>query len=108
MINKLFSDYKEITLRIIDGINKDIDVMEYFDERNKILLAIKCENINGRFLEEKYIEQGLDTLDKELGNTLASQESDIRKKIKETKLRRNAYNSYATANRNYNLFSTKV
>lgn len=108
MIEKLFYNYKEATIRIIDGINNGEDMTPYFEYREKMLKEINNLNYDGNILRNEYIGQGIDKLDKELQELLSKEENLLKDKIRESKVRRAAYSSYASVNRNSNLFSRRV
>ena len=105
---KLLDQYKEITTKIIDELRADRDINTLMEEREKILKEIESLNISKDELLEEYTKLDIKAIDDNLGELIKLKMNEVKDRIKEGKVRRSAFSSYSSVNRQGNLFARKV
>lgn len=108
MIKCLFNEYKDLTLRMIEELEKDEDIKPLMDKRQEVLEEINNVDISPKEKETCYKELLIDKYDKNLEVAIKRILESVKEEINESKIRRKSTNSYAAINRQPNLFSKKV
>lgn len=108
MIKKIFEEYKEIDLKIINSLKEDKDDAKLLDERGDIIKRIVSSNIDKSELAKIYEDMRLKELDDEIEEVLKEKMDLVKKDIKKLARGKNAVKGYAATNRSGNFFATKV
>lgn len=108
MIDKLFKEYKELTIMMIEDLKKDKNIVPPMERRGKILEEIKNLPISED--EKKYAYKSLEISkeDKLLGELIKVKMQEYKNQIQDSGTRKSAYSAYMKNNRSGNLFARKV
>jgi len=107
--DELFSSYKEITLKIVELLDKNDDNVDILmKERDYILKGIGDLDIANEEKKIIYNSFELLALDKKLEEIIIKSMKEVKAEIRETANRRTAHSTYASNMRQGNLFVKKV
>lgn len=104
----MFTKYKKITEKIIEELKVDNDIELLMEDREKILKEIEIQGISKEELIKEYNRLNIKELDDSLGQLIKYKMAEIKVSIDEGKVRRTAFSSYASSNREENYFARKV
>ncbi|OOM16271.1 hypothetical protein [Clostridium saccharobutylicum] len=108
MIKKIFEEYKEIDLKIINSLKEDKDDTKLLDERGDVVKRIVSSNIDKSELAKIYEDMRLKELDDEIEEVLKEKMDLVKKDIKKLAIGKDAVKGYAATNRSGNFFGAKV
>jgi len=108
VVTKLLIRYKELTIKIMEELREDKDINILMEARGSILKEIQENNLSKEDLIEEYNELNIEAEDQNLGELIRNKLHEVKVEIDESKVRRNAYSSYSSANRHESLFAKKV
>lgn len=108
MVEKLLSQYKELTIHIIEKLRADKDIDTLMEERESLLKDIDALKLNQEEMLKEYNRLDIKSEDESLGRLITNKMTEVKDGIRDSKVRRTAYSSYASTNRQGNLFVRKV
>lgn len=108
-LRQLISEYKEITLDLIEKVKNDDELEEGIKRRNNILKKIKNTNHNEEEIKELLKKANVSALDNELELTIKKEMVKIKKKIENMRKAKNARKMYRANNQlEMKLFEKKI
>lgn len=108
MILELLKEYKEITLSIINSIEKEQEVLKLMDKRENILEKLFSKENNKEEIKKAYLELDLIALDKKLKETIEKERILVKEEIRNLHNIKNANNAYEKNRRVNNFFTAKI
>lgn len=108
MIQKILDDYKNITKKIIENINKDEEVIKLMEDREGIIKKLCSYENNKEKIKEIFLEQGLISLDLTLKSAIEKEKNQVKEEIRSLHKLKNANNAYEKNRKINNFFSVKI
>lgn len=104
----MFTEYRKITEKIIEELKADNDIELLMEDRERILKGIEVNDLSKEELLKEYNRLDIKELDDSLGQLIKYKMAEVKVSIEEGKVRRTAFSSYASSNREENFFARKV
>ncbi|MBS6501988.1 MAG: flagellar protein FliT [Clostridium sp.] len=108
MIQKILDDYKNITKKIIENINKDEEVIKLMEDREGIIKKLCSYENNKEKIKEIFLEQDLISLDLTLKSAIEKEKNQVKEEIRSLHKLKNANNAYEKNRKINNFFSVKI
>ncbi|MDB1941297.1 MULTISPECIES: flagellar protein FliT [Clostridium] len=108
MIQKILDDYKNITKKIIENINKDEEVIKLMEEREEIVKRLCSYGNNKEEIKEMFFYQDLINLDKKLKSAIEKEKNQVKEEIRSLHKLKSANNAYEKNRKINNFFSVKI
>lgn len=104
----LLSNYKNLTLEMIEKIKADNDISLLVKKREEILKEIMKSDINKQSINKDSEIANIQKLDEELQKIVKTKMIDIKKDMKKIQQSKAAFNQYSNFNGNAMIFSTQI
>lgn len=108
MDEKIFNEYKNTTMKIINKLNDDEECLELMDSRKKIIEDIILSDYDKNMLKSIYKTQGLEEIDKCLENTIKGKLKDAKEAINKAAKGRQTLAGYHSAKKRQNFYSARI
>ncbi|MDB1922510.1 flagellar protein FliT [Clostridium tertium] len=108
MIEKILDDYKNLTKKIIENINKDEEVIKLMEDREEIIKKMCSYENNREQIKEILLNQDLINLDKKLKSAIEKEKNQVKEEIRSLHKLKNANNAYEKNKKINNFFSIKI
>lgn len=108
MIEKILDDYKNLTKKIIENINKDEEVIKLMEDREEIIKKMCSYENNREQIKEILLNQDLINLDKKLKSAIEKEKNQVKEEIGSLHKLKNANNAYEKNKKINNFFSIKI
>nr|WP_321023697.1 DNA repair protein Rad50 [Clostridium neonatale] len=105
-LDELLKEYKEITVDMIEKVNKDETISTLLEKRQSILNDISVLDINKIEIQRIIEELKINEFEEKLSNLIKNKMLETKKEIKNIKQSQIAYKKYADFNGNPVIFST--
>ena len=108
MIERVLEEYKRITEKIIEIIDKDEEVIKLLEKREELINNLFNTEEKKEVIREIYLSKNLLNLDEELKTLIATEKGKVKEEIKKLHKIKNANNVYEKNRKINSFFSTKI
>ncbi|MGY5239911.1 flagellar protein FliT [Clostridium tertium] len=108
MIEKILDDYKNITKKIIENIDKDEEVIKLMENREEIIKKLCNYKNNKEQIKEIFLDQDLISLDLKLKSVIEKEKNQVKEEIRSLHKSKSASNAYEKNRKINNFFSVKI
>ncbi|GAA0821035.1 flagellar protein FliT [Clostridium tertium] len=108
MIEKILDDYKNITKKIIENIDKDEEVIKLMENREEIIKKLCNYENNKEQIKEIIFYQDLISLDRKLKLAIEKEKNRVKEEIRSLHKLKNANNAYEKNRKINNFFNVKI
>lgn len=108
MIEKILDDYKNLTKKIIESIDKDEEVIKLMEDREEIIKKLFSYANNKEEIKEIFLDQDLINLDKKLKSAIEKEKNQVKEEIRSLHKLKNANNAYEKNRKINKFFSVKI
>lgn len=108
MIEKILDDYKNITKKIIENIDKDEEVIKLMENREEIIKKLCNYENNKEQIKEIFFYQDLISLDRKLKLAIEKEKNRVKEEIRSLHKLKNANNAYEKNRKINNFFNVKI
>ena len=105
---RIFDEYKEISIKIIDKLKKEEVCMELMNARSNIIEVIISGGYNKKELRSLYNSLGIEEIDKRIEKIIKNELNKTKIAIDRSVKGRQAVNGYNSAIKNKNFYSVKI
>jgi hypothetical protein len=108
MIQKILDDYKNITKKIIENIDKDEEIIKLMENREEIIKKLCNYENNKEQIKEIFLDQDLINLDRKLKSAIEKEKNRVKEEIRSLHKLKNASNAYEKNRKINNFFNVKI
>lgn len=108
MIEKILDDYKNITKKIIENIDKDEEIIKLMENREEIIKKLCNYENNKEQIKEIFLDQDLISLDRKLKSAIEKEKNQVKEEIRSLHKLKSANNAYEKNRKINNFFNVKI